>query len=68
MIPLQIIIKKDSYAIARTHDEQELVSDIHRMEDALNIFRELTMPEHLAAPADGDGFPWQVMPGKLSCH
>ncbi|MBF0418837.1 MAG: hypothetical protein HQL78_01580 [Magnetococcales bacterium] len=68
MIPLQIIIKKDSYAIARTQDEQELVSDIQRMEDALNIFRELTMSEPHAVPADGDGFPWRVMPGKLSCH
>lgn len=68
MIPLQIIIKKESYAIARTLDEQELVSDIQRMEDALTIFRELTMSERHTHPLDEEGVSWQVMPGKLSCH
>ncbi|HIJ85186.1 MAG: hypothetical protein HW380_1549 [Magnetococcales bacterium] len=67
MIPLQIVIKKDSYAIARTQDEQELVSDIHRMEDALIIFRELTMSGHHDISVDEET-KWLVVPGQLRLH
>ncbi|MBF0147466.1 MAG: hypothetical protein HQL84_14940 [Magnetococcales bacterium] len=68
MIPLQIVIKKDSYAIARTFDEQELVSDIRRMEDALSIFHELTHCEGRPEDPEMDEASWQVVPGCLSLH
>lgn len=67
MIPLQIVIKKDSYAISRTMDEQELVSNIQRMEDALSIFRELTMNGHQVSTPN-DESSWLVVPGQLSLH
>ncbi|MEO5329500.1 MAG: hypothetical protein H7829_14820 [Magnetococcus sp. THC-1_WYH] len=67
MIPLQIIIKKDGYAITRTLDEQELVSDIQRIEDALDIFRELTMNGHQSSQPDAET-NWMIAPGRLSLH
>ncbi|MBF0109064.1 MAG: hypothetical protein HQL76_07815 [Magnetococcales bacterium] len=71
MIPLQILIKKDSYAIARAIDAQELVSDIRRMEDALTIFDELTRsgrPEPVCREEDRDAGVWRIVPGCLSFH
>ncbi|MBF0604694.1 MAG: hypothetical protein HQL07_13505 [Nitrospirae bacterium] len=67
MIPLQIVIKKDSYAITRTMDEQELVSDIQRIEDALTIFHELTMNGHQPSLSD-EATNWMIVPGRLSLH
>lgn len=67
MIPLRIVIKRDGYAIARTFDEQELVSNIEHMEDALSIFRELTMIDYQEGTKNTEA-DWIIVPGVLSVH
>ena len=66
MNALQILIHKHGFSIYNGVQQQNLVSNIKSMEDALEIFHELsrsmTSPKHL------NNADWQVIPGALAAE
>ena len=63
MNPLQILIHKSGYSIYNGVLERDLVSNIQRMDDALEIFHELS--SSMASPPNHKQGDWMVVPGAL---
>ncbi len=63
MNPLQILIHKSGYSIYNGVLERNLVSNIQRMDDALEIFHELS--SSMAFPPNYNQGDWMVVPGAL---
>ena len=69
MNPLHILIRKSGYSIYNGIQKRDLVSNIQHIDDALEIFRELSSvmtshPDH-AKHAQAD---WMVVPGVLAAE
>ncbi len=66
MNQLQIVINKSGYAIHHHAQQRHLVSNIKRMDDALEIYQELTgssnYPPKKTSHSIGE---WPVVPGVL---
>lgn len=66
MNQLQIVIGKDGYAIHSVAQQRRLVSNIRRIDDALEIYRDLTgssiHPPKRPSHPTGE---WPIVPGAL---
>lgn len=69
MNSLQIVIKKDCYEIHTQDNSRSLVSNIRRMDEALDIYRELVSSSiHPPGNFAELGTDWFVAPGVLATN